>query len=243
MHPIVWLALLLIGSWLFRKGKWNKRLKIAFAFVFYAFSNPVLLREAQRLWEDQGVAIEEVEHHDVGIVLGGMFDYNNDLDRLSIRRGGDRLWQALNLYHENKIDKILISGDNGHLIDQGLREAEQIKEVLLKRGIPEEDILIETKSKNTYENAVMSKELLDSMYTETPSIVLITSGTHMKRSLAVFDKLEMQVTPFSTDHYTGEKRNYYFQDFIAPNPACLVEWYTLNHEIVGYAVYKMKGYL
>lgn len=243
MHPIIWLTILLIATWLFKSPKWKKRTRIAFGLVFFIFSNPVLLRETQRLWEDQGIKSSELEHHDIGIVLGGMFEYNKDLDRLSMRRGGDRIWQALNLYHENKIDKILISGDNGHLIDQGLREAEQLKAVLIEQGIPQDDILIETKSKNTYENAVMSKALIDSLYQETPAVVLITSGTHMKRSVACFNKIEMEVTPYSTDHYTGENRNYYAQDYLVPNPACLVEWYSLNHEFVGYLVYKMKGYL
>ena len=132
---------------------------------------------------------------------------------------------------------------NGHLIDQGLKEAEQLKNVLVIHKIPEEDILIETRSKNTYENALMTKNLLDSLYGEAPECLLITSGTHMKRSLACFDKQGMKVQPFSTDHFTGKNRNYYFQDYFIPNPACFVEWYTLNHELAGYMTYKIKGYL
>ena len=242
-HPIVWLAIILILTWLVKTPKWKRRLRFSFGLLFFLSTSPVVIREAQRLWEDTGVKIEDVSSHEVGIVLGGIAQYNNDLDRLSLRRGGDRIWQAMNLYHSGKINKILISGDNGHLVDQGLHEADQFKENLILHGIPEEDILTESRSKNTYENAFMSRDLIDSLYSERPTCVLITSGTHMKRSLAIFKKLDVEVTPFSTDHFTGKERNYYAGDWFVPNPACLVEWYRLNHEIFGYLVYKMKGYL
>jgi uncharacterized SAM-binding protein YcdF (DUF218 family) len=242
-HPVVWLAVILILTWLVQKPIWKRRLRFLYGVFFFLSTSSIVIREAQRLWEDTGVAIEDVDSHEIGIVLGGIAEYNNDLDRLSLRRGGDRIWQAMNLYHSGKINKILISGDNGHLEDQGLHEAVQFKENLILHGIPAEDILTESKSRNTYENAFMTKELLDSLYSERPSCVLVTSGTHMKRSLAIFKKLDFEVTPFSTDHFTGEERNYYAVDWLVPNPACLVEWYRLNHEMFGYIVYKFKGYL
>lgn len=67
-------------------------------------------------------------------------EYNNDLKELSIRRGGNPISQACTT---GKIDKLLISGDNGDLIDKGLKEAAKMKAVLVKWVIPAKDIINE----------------------------------------------------------------------------------------------------
>jgi uncharacterized SAM-binding protein YcdF (DUF218 family) len=165
------------------------------------------------------------------------------LDRLSLRRGGDRLWQAIHLYHLGKVDKILISGESGNMVDKGLKEASQFKAILIQEGIPESDIMVETVSKNTYQNAVESKKVLD----ETPkdeSVLLITSATHMRRSRAIFEKVGFtHFDTFTTDHYTGDKRGYYFDQYIIPNESVLTDWNKLIHEWVGYTTYWIMGYL
>jgi hypothetical protein len=150
--PFTWL-LLSIGFWLFhKKSIWKKRAKWFSIAILLFFSNTFIFKEFIRLWEVPAVSIESVSKHEVGIVLGGMFEYDNDTERLSIRRGGDRIWQAINLYKEGKIEKILISGNHGYVTDRGLHESTQLKDVLVKWGIPKQDIIIETKSKNTYQN-------------------------------------------------------------------------------------------
>ena len=77
----------------------KKRSFVSGVAVLLLFSNSVIFLEFTRIWEVNGVKIDHIEHYDVAIVLGGMAEYNNDLERLSIRRGGDRLWQAIHLYH------------------------------------------------------------------------------------------------------------------------------------------------
>lgn len=93
-------------------------------------------------------------------MLGGMFEYDNSTERLSVRRGADRIWQALNLYHAGKVDKILISGDNGFVFSRNLHESKQLKDLLVEWEIPPQDLIIESKSKNTYENARDTRKLL-----------------------------------------------------------------------------------
>ena len=90
---------------------------------FLFFTNTAILSEAFRMWEIPGTKIAKVKSYDLGIVMTGMAEWNSDLNVLSIRRGGDRIWQALTLYHKGKIKKILITGDNGYVLDRGLHEA------------------------------------------------------------------------------------------------------------------------
>jgi uncharacterized SAM-binding protein YcdF (DUF218 family) len=184
-----------------------------------------------------------VKQHDVAIVLGGMSEYNNDLDVLSLRRSGDRLVQALTLYHSGKVKKIMISGDSGHVSDRGLHEAKQMKTLLLNWKIPEEDIITEEISKNTYENALYSAQVLKRDHPSFSSFILVTSGIHMKRSLACFEKQGLTCTPHSTDLYSNLTRNYHWDQYILPNVDNFNQWNRLLKEMVGYRVYSVKGYL
>jgi len=195
------------------------------------------------MWEYPGLKASELKKHDVAIVLGGMAEYNNDLDVLSIRRQGDRIFQAVTLYKNGKVDKILISGDSGHLTDRGLHEARQMKAILVGWGIPETDILTEENSVNTYQNAKETSKLLRQSYPELKSCVLITSGIHMRRALGCFEKQGLKVTPYATDLYTNRTRNFYWDQYIIPNVSNFSLWNDLLKEMVGYLVYDIVGYI
>ena len=241
LSPLTWIIIALGLAFFARKATWKKRGRITAICCILFFSNTVIYKEFCRQWEVFGTPLSQVKHHNVGIVLGGMTEYNNDLKTLSIRRGGDRIWQAITLYKAGKIDKILISGDHGYLIDKGLREAVQLKEVLVGWGIPSKDILTETVSKNTYENAVETKKLLTRSYPQYESFLLITSGRHMRRSLACFDAAGLPCTPYSTDLYTGPSRSYTFEEYIVPDASALSEWHGLLKEWFGYVAYAVTG--
>ena len=243
IQPMVWMMAALLFSFLTKRTELKKRLLVTSIVVFFFFSNTVIFSEFARLWEVEGVTIESTNHYDIGVVLGGMTEYNNGLKRLSIRRGGDRIWQAIQLYHAGKIDKILISGANGHLIDMGIREATQLKVDLVKMGIPEQDIITESKSRNTYENAVESKIIIDNLG-GSPSVLLITSAMHMKRAASCFNTAGFnRIELFSTDHFTGEDRGYQIDQYIIPNVFTFAMWNQLIKEWVGYITYDIVGYI
>jgi len=243
INPFIWVLVLLSVFVFSKRKKLKKKTLIVGLILLFVFSNNVIFLEFTRLWEEQGTKIENVKQYNVGVVLGGIAEYNNDLERLSIRRGGDRIWQAIHLYHVGKIDKILISGDSGYMVDKGLNEAKQLKELMVQEQIPSDDILIETISKNTYQNALESKKVLDNT-PEKESVLLITSALHMKRSIACFRKVGFtDFDYFTTDHFTGESRSYYFDQYIIPNESVLTDWHRLIHEWVGYVTYWVMGYI
>lgn len=243
LSPFFWLVLLVLHAGFGKRSKWVKRSKWAAVVVFLLFSNTFIFSEFCRTWEVHGTKIETIEKHDVAIVLGGMFEFDNELNRLSIRRQGDRLFQALSLYKSGKVDKILISGDSGYITDRGLHEAKQVKELLMLWGIPEKDVLTEELSTNTHENAVETKKFLDQSYPHYDRFILVTSGIHMKRALACFKNEGMTCTPYSTDLYTSSERHYYWDQFIIPNLDNFNMWNKLLKETFGYAAYKISGYL
>lgn len=243
LSPYFWLLLCLGLYFFWKKERWKKHLKWTAIGIVLFFSNTVIYSEFCRIWEYEGVKQNQIKQHDVAIVLGGMAEYNGDLEVLSFRRSGDRMVQAISLYKKGKVKKILISGDSGHLTDRGLHEARQMKQLLVSWGIPKEDIITEEISVNTHQNAKETKKLLDKSYPEFKSFLLVTSGIHMRRALACFEKEGMKCTPFPTDLYTNRTRNYYWDQYLIPDMHNLTLWKDLLKEIVGYAVYDVVGYI
>lgn len=241
ISPFTWLLVALYFAFFSKKPLRAKRAKYAAIFIAIFFSNTFVFKEFCRQWEVFGTPPAAVKHYDVAVVLTGMAEYNNDLQVLSARRGIDRIWQTISLYKAGKIDRILISGDHGYLIDRGLHEAEQLKEVLIKWGIPEHVIITEVKSKNTYENAVESQKILNRLFPNSKSILLVTSGKHMRRAKACFDKAGVQCDTYSTDLITGPKRSYTFDEILIPDVSTMDDWHGLLKEMVGYVAYDITG--
>ncbi|MDG1331867.1 MAG: YdcF family protein [Crocinitomicaceae bacterium] len=240
--PIFWLGLAILGALFLKNELWKKRMKWTAVTMFFFFSNSVILSSFCRAWEVPGTKISKVKQHDVAIVLGGMSDYNNDLDELTIYRQADRIFQAITLYRTGKVKKILISGDSGYITDRGLHEAKQMKSILVKWGFPPEDILTEDISKNTHENAMETAKILKD-HKELKTYLLVTSGTHMRRSLACFKKEGLNCTPFSTDLISNQTGSYHWDQYIIPNMDNFSYWNKLFKEMVGYLAYSAAGYI
>src|SRR5258706_7873052 len=79
-----------------------------------------------------------------------------------------------------------------------------VKKFLVEIGIPPEDIIIENKSNNTYENAIFTKEILQRDF-PNGRFLLFTAAFHMRRAVACFKKVGMEVTPYGTDRYSGPR--------------------------------------
>jgi uncharacterized SAM-binding protein YcdF (DUF218 family) len=221
---------------------WKKRLLWSFVIMFCFFSNGFIVNRFVSLWEVNGIKAENLEQFENGIVLSGMFEYNKDLDRISARRGADRIWQAIQLYKNNKIKKIIITGGSGYVLKKGLHEASQLKKDLISLGIPEEDILVESKSRNTHENAQQTKLLIQKFGLSKQKNLLITSSMHMRRALASYEKEGIHCDPYTTDHYIIHSESISILEFI-PSQKALIMWNKLIKEWVGYTIYSIMGYL
>jgi uncharacterized SAM-binding protein YcdF (DUF218 family) len=67
------------------------------------------------------------------------------------------------------------------------KESEVMKNQALESGVREDQIIIESRSTSTYENAVYSKQLLEK--DKAYSAIIVTSNYHMRRSRLVFNKV------------------------------------------------------
>jgi len=246
LNPLVWILILAIWTWRTNEEiKRKKRLWLTVGLLYF-FSQSIIISECYRLWNTPMKSQNEIPNYEVGIVLSGMASYVKETKTLHINRSADRIWQALNLYHSKKIKKILLTGGSGYITDKGLNEAAQMKQTLVQWGIPEEDIITESQSRNTAENAIETKKLLKEIGlfpTKNQKALLITSGLHMRRAKAVFDKMEIPVDCYPVDGGNTKVRDYYFYQFVVPNFEYFITWTDLFKEIIGYMAYDIKGYI
>ena len=120
-----------------------------------------------------------------------------------------------------------------------MKEAEILQSYLESIDIKAKDILTETKSKNTYENAVFTTELINNERRKK-TCLLITSDYHMRRSMACFTQTGLNITPFCKK---DEKTHFDLETILIPQTKILFKWKVLFHEIIGYYTYKAMGYI
>jgi uncharacterized SAM-binding protein YcdF (DUF218 family) len=238
--PIIWIIVLLVIAIYSKK---EKRRKTCFLFAFVLllfFSNSFIFDECVRLWEIPAKKYTDLKVYDAGIVMGGMSVYDEEYDRPQFYRGVDRLIQAIELYKRGNIKKIIFTGGSGRILHPEMKEGNYLKRYFYYLGIPQEDIIIESESQNTHENALFTKTLIDKNKI-TGHYLLITSAFHMRRSQACFDVVGLTTEPYSTDRYAGP-RKWEFDHLFIPNASILYDWTNLIHEIVGYFTYMATGY-
>jgi uncharacterized SAM-binding protein YcdF (DUF218 family) len=244
IQPIMWLVGLL--AWAFFSKNERKKARILRGAFFYTLiiTNPFLMHQTYRLYETPMVPMTELrDTADIGIVLGGFcnFDISGD-GRLHFNEASNRLTDALDLYKKGLVRKLLISGGDGKLMGGKTLEALKVAPFLLSMGVREADILLESNSRNTHENALFSKQLIDSQNIKATKILLITSASHMPRSMACFRKVGLQVTPFPA-HFVGEKPNWGLGYWLKPNSRAFINWESIIKEWIGYGAYWLKGYI
>ena len=202
------------------------------------FTNPFIYRSLVGLWQPSPVQIPISKTYEAGIVLGGLSGYDK-YERGYFGNNADRFIQTANLYHQGIIKKIIISGGTGSLRQNEPAEAIFLRKEFIANNVKDSDIIIESRSRNTFENAVYSKQLVDSLQLQPPYI-LITSALHMKRSESVFRKAGYDFISFPCD-YKVTPSNFTIAGDLVPNISLLNDWSFFIKEIVGLYVYKLTG--
>jgi uncharacterized SAM-binding protein YcdF (DUF218 family) len=244
IQPIIWLIGLLAWAFLSKNAQKKARILRGTFFFTLIITNPFLMHQTYRLYETPMVPMTEMrDTADIGIVLGGFCNFDiSGYERLHFNEASNRLTDALVLYKKGLVRKLLISGGDGKLLGGKTLEALKVAPFLLSMGVHESDILLESRSRNTHENALFSKQLIDSLNIKTANILLITSASHMPRSMACFRKVGLQITPYPA-HFVAEKPNFGFKYWLTPDARAFSKWETILKEWVGYGVYWLKGFI
>ncbi|MED7788792.1 YdcF family protein [Francisella sp. 19X1-34] len=119
-----------------------------------------------------------------GIILLGA-GLNNAFGQIEPSLGAyDRILKTAEVYNKYP-QEIIVTG--GVPSGENISEAEIYAKELQKLGIPNSKILLEKRSKNTYQNAKYTKELLK----KDQTYCLVTGGIHYKRAKILFDRFDI----------------------------------------------------
>lgn len=242
LNPLTWIVILFVAALFVKNARRKKRVSIAGVVCLIMFTNPAIIDNLLRTWEEPYQLMDKKASYRAGIVLGGgMVTIDQKHDRLIFHENTDRFLQGLHLYENGQIQKIILSGGAGNLVFRQFLEASLIKRYLLEIGVPAEDILIDSSSDNTHQNAVNVAKIINEQG-RGGDYLLITSSLHMKRAKACFAKQGIITTAYPTNKMVGPHRTdvgYY----LIPSAGALVRWEKFLHELLGYIVYAIMGYI
>ena len=176
------------------------------------------------------------------IVLGGGTGSGKvakDRNDYSLGGGSERLFKGLEFIRKKPEGTIIFTGFSGNLFHEGLSEDEIIEKLIKALNIDSTNIVFERRSRNTFENAIYTKEIIGDLKIKTWGIV--TSASHMKRALATFNAQSSEISfePIPVDFQT--KNSIYW----GPGniQSSLDFWRIYMHETIGYWAYKLTGKL
>lgn len=145
------------------------------------------------------------------IVLGGseQVHLSNNEIQMSFNGNIDRLLQFVYLGRKYPNAKMIFSGGNGSVIKSNYSESDVAKRFFDFVGFDTNRIVFEDQSRNTYENALFSKQMIKPSNKE--NWILITSAISMPRAVGCFRNLEWEVIPFPVDYLLNhDKSNHSF---------------------------------
>ncbi len=240
--PLIWVSVLLIYSFKTRIEGRPKKLRVLAFLMLYLCSNAFIVDECFRMWEPVTPDYDLMTtNYEGAIVLGGIGNIDLRLEKINFGYGADRLFQTLPLYYKGRIKKIIFTGGSGSIEFPEKKEGKYVKKYLQSIQFPDSALIVENHSKNTYENAVFTKKILDSLHVQG-NFLLVTSAYHMPRAMAVFKKAGYKyLTPYITARSSGVRR-FTFDHLFFPNPSALFSLEFLIHEWIGFLTYKVKGY-
>jgi len=137
------------------------------------------------------------------IVLGGGFEGAVNLARggYELNASGDRFVEAAILARRYPSARVVVTGGTGTLVLDGEGDADTAPRLLTALGVARERLVLESRSRNTHENALFTRELVAPQPGET--WLLVTSAFHMPRSVGLFRKAGFDVVPWPSDYQTA----------------------------------------
>ena len=173
------------------------------------------------------------------VVLGGAISPGVSAARseVALNESAERLTVAAELALRYPAARIVFSGGNGALIFGEGSEAEFAARVFESFGIPRGRVILEDRSRNTLENAILSKDLARPQPGER--WLLVTSAYHMPRAIGIFRKADFDVEPYPVDWRTRGNA-----DALRPFPTVgdgLRRTDTAVREWAGLAAYWLMG--
>lgn len=236
---IIWLALGVLSvllAWQ-RLAKWLLSSLLLVCLVIGLF--PVgewLLYSLERQYPPISLQAETVS----GVIVLGGGEQNAQThawQQVSLGSGGERPLALLQMARRLPADiPIVFTGGTGKMTAQGMSGAAVVQQLLRDHDIDIERVTFEGQSRNTVENAVLSKQLVQPEAND--NWLLVTSAFHMPRSVAIFCKQDWNVTPYPVDFRSRKDKLWRMDWDFAKH---LRNLNTAYKEWLGILAYKLSG--
>jgi hypothetical protein len=137
----------------------------------------------------------------------------------------ERINHAIALYQSERVEKLIFTG--GTRKEGYPSEGEVARKFAIKQGIPSHDILYETRSKDTYQNLVNTRLLIQKH--KIHSVIIVSDPYHMARAIAIARDLGIPATPSPTptSRYTEASEQARWKFFIEESYSLFI--YRLLH--------------
>jgi len=249
IEPLNWLIIFLILSLLFlglKKPHLCKRFLVLaildLLIVGWLPTSEVFLRPLEDTVSK--IDIVKLTADEVGgiIILGGAIEGGEiaiDRGEISIYSSAERVTKAFELIRKHPDLPFIFSGFSGRITPSGLSEADAFKQLIQEQGLAARSGHYENQSRNTYENVLFMKPMIAEIEqgkTEKPWL-LITSASHMYRSVKIFQKQGLDIIPVPVDYQTANSLQWTAFDLVGGAQ----NWNKLTHEIIGLFAYWITG--
>lgn len=234
-----------IGGVLHLKGQSRRgqRCVVAGIAILMFFSNPMVGEAFLGSLEDDyaPAPVDSYPVVDAIVVLGGMTSPPRP-PQLHVEVGDafDRLLHAMRLLRADRAPTLVLTGGViKYLVGSEMSEAERLAELAVEYGVAAEQLLLEDQSRNTHENGLFVARLLRERNWE--HILLVTSASHMRRSMRVFSRQGLHAIAAPTDFTVVDKP--FSPMRLMPDVEALRASSRAAKEYIGLLVYWLRDYI
>ena len=200
LPPGIFILILFYLAWRCWKRTGDRLIPAALAvvtLVFYLLSTGFVAERTMGSLESSYTPPANPEGDVIVMLGGGAMPDSPDVDGTGAlcASPANRLLTAVRLHRRLHVP-ILLSG--GQVYADTGAEAKIASRILAGLGVAPEDILVETRSVNTTQNARFSAEILRERGFTRP--ILVTSAFHMRRAMLNFSKQGIEAVPYPADY-------------------------------------------
>ncbi|WP_418185165.1 YdcF family protein [Aliarcobacter vitoriensis] len=231
------LFLLILSLFFLLKNSYKKaKLFLVFSFVWFVLiSNQIVSNALLSPLENYYPALIDTPKVNYILVLGNAHKSDENLPissqvkETAINRLVDGIRHYNNLKNNQYSVKLIVSG---YSFDDINSHAQMQKKLAISLGVDENDIITLDTPKDTKDEAIETKKIVID-----DEIILVTSASHMKRAVLLFEKEGLNVFPSPTQHKGYS--TIYPTSFFDANNIKKVE--LAFHEYLGMIYYYLKG--
>jgi uncharacterized SAM-binding protein YcdF (DUF218 family) len=223
--------------WFTRKEKIGKAVVligvVLLGILGYGFISEVLLRPLEYKYPPM-LKFDDAQSVKWLVVLGGGHTSDPQLPANSQLSGASlaRLVEGIRLHNMLPGSKLILSGGSG--FDE-VPNSEVLADVALAIGVDKRDLVLESASRDTKDEGKLIQKILGN-----DKFILVTSASHMPRSVALFERLGMKPIPASADYWVKNRQGLSPGMFF-PSADGLMKAERVFYEYMGLAWAKLRG--